>query len=391
MSNNNCIQQPVDSSPPPYNDTQRTDKQNVTEGDVSVRSNIQSQEKRESYKSLDGLRAYSAIGIAMMHIEANMNCEWSDNFITNNLIPIFTDFVYLFMIISAFGMCCGYYDKTKQGKMIPNIFYSKRYKRLLPFFALLVMINVIMDHNVNAIYEGFADLTMCFNLLPNPDIKVIGVGWYLGLVFLFYMLFPFFVFLIDNKKRAWMTMIVSLLLCYSCINYFFTSDFVDFNVGRVNILYSAPLFITGGILYLYKDILKQFSSNYGMGVLIAFLLLFSLQFITPYLFKNIGKVIGMCLIYGIILIYAIGNSPKFFTNRVTKYIGDISLEIYLCHMVMFRGISLLHLETFIADKYLLYAVTCVLVLTAAVVFSHLIKYVVFPRLSALPLKKVMHA
>jgi len=95
----------------------------------------------------------------------------------------------------------------------------------------------------------------------------------------------------------------------------------------------------------------------------------------------------MCLIYGVILIYAIGNEPKFLANKVTKYLGDISLEIYLCHMVMFRGVSLLHLETVIADKYLLYAVTMVLVLAAAVVFSRLVKYVVFPRLSGLFLKK----
>jgi len=316
-----------------------------------------------------------------------MNYDWSGNFITKSLIPIFTDFVYLFMIISAFGMCCGYYDKTKQGKLVPNTFYCKRYNRLLPFFALLVAINVIMDHNLSAVYEGFADLTLCFNLLPNPDIKVIGVGWFLGLVFVFYMLFPFFVFLLDNKRRAWMTMIVSLALCFSCINYFFAGDFVNFNVGRENILYSAPLFITGGIVYLYKDKLKQLSSRYGVGFLLVFLLLFALQFVTPGLFENIGKVIGMCLIYGVILIYAIGNEPKFLANKVTKYLGDISLEIYLCHMVMFRGVSLLHLETVIADKYLLYAVTMVLVLAAAVVFSRLVKYVVFPRLSGLFLKK----
>lgn len=31
--------------------------------------------QREKYNSLDGLRAYSAIGIAMMHFLANIKCE----------------------------------------------------------------------------------------------------------------------------------------------------------------------------------------------------------------------------------------------------------------------------------------------------------------------------
>ena len=55
---------------------------------------------------------------------------------------------------------------------------------------------------------------MCFNLLPNPNIEVIGVGWLLGTVFTFYMLFPFFPFLMDNKKRGWMVLLLSLVFCY---------------------------------------------------------------------------------------------------------------------------------------------------------------------------------
>ncbi|WP_158223266.1 hypothetical protein [Fibrobacter sp. UWS1] len=47
-----------------------------------------------------------------------------------------------------------------------------------------------MKPSISELYQAFADLTLAFNLLPNPDISVIGVGWFLGLVFLFYMIFP---------------------------------------------------------------------------------------------------------------------------------------------------------------------------------------------------------
>ena len=52
--------------------------------------------RSNKYDGIDGLRAYSALGIAMMHILANMNYAWSGNFVTGQLIPSFTNFVFLF-------------------------------------------------------------------------------------------------------------------------------------------------------------------------------------------------------------------------------------------------------------------------------------------------------
>ena len=151
---------------------------------------------RENYSSLDGLRAYAAVGIVLMHVQANLVIKPSDNFLNGDIIPWFTNFTLLFMIISAFSMCCGYYERVKSGAITPAKFYAKRYHRAWPFFAMMVMISFAMDPSWSTFCQSFADLTMCFNLLPNPNIEVIGVGWFLGTVFTFYMLFPFFTFLI---------------------------------------------------------------------------------------------------------------------------------------------------------------------------------------------------
>lgn len=189
----------------------------------------------KKYESLDGLRAYAAIGIVMMHVLANIIIKPSSNYVTETIIPYFTNFTLLFMIISAFSVCCGYYERIKNGQIRPNDFYKKRYKRLLPFFGLMVIISVIMDHNYSALCEGFANLTLCFNLLPNPNISIVGVGWFIGTVFTFYLLFPFFTFLLDNKKRGLFVLFISLIFCYIAINYFSTSDFVVKKIDRVNI------------------------------------------------------------------------------------------------------------------------------------------------------------
>ena len=114
--------------------------------------------KSNHYESLDGLRAYAAIGIVMMHVLANITVKPSGNFLTDAVIPYFTNFTLLFMVVSAFSVCCGYYDRVKNGTIMPNDFYRKRYRRLLPFFALMTVISLAKDHNTI--------IVLCARVLP---------------------------------------------------------------------------------------------------------------------------------------------------------------------------------------------------------------------------------
>ena len=103
----------------------------------------------------------------------------------------------------------------------------------------------------NSLYEVFAKLTLCQGLLPNANISVIGVSWTLAVIFVFYMLFPFFCFLIGNKKRAWGVAAAALVFNYLCGSYF--------NAGRTNIVYDAIYFIAGGLIFLYRKELAEFA------------------------------------------------------------------------------------------------------------------------------------
>lgn len=50
------------------------------------------------------------------------------------------------------------------------------------------------------------------------------------------------------------------------------------------------------------------------------------------------------------------------------------MEVYLSHMVMFRVIEKLHINTKLGDGWLQYALTVIVVLAGAVVFSTLVKW-----------------
>ena len=85
---------------------------------------MEAQSKRLRYGKLDGLRAISAIGIVLMHVQANLGYE-PGGFVFEKLIPSFADLVFLFMMISAFSLCCGYYDRIITGQTTLEKFYKK--------------------------------------------------------------------------------------------------------------------------------------------------------------------------------------------------------------------------------------------------------------------------
>ena len=59
---------------------------------------------------------------------------------------------------------------------------------------MLCILDFLISPSKNALYEVVANLTLCQGLLPNMNISIIGVSWTLAVIFVFYLLFPFFDF-----------------------------------------------------------------------------------------------------------------------------------------------------------------------------------------------------
>lgn len=289
-------------------------------------------EKRH-FGAIDGLRMIAAFGIVLMHVRANINYE-INGFVYNTIIPSFTDFVFLFMTVSAFGMCCGYYDRIINNQVNLEKFYARRFRKVLPFFGILVFLDLIISPSIGSLYEGFADLTLMFGFLPN-QLSVIGVGWFLGLIFIFYLVFPFFCVLLENKKRAWAAFAISLIYNFVCTNYF--------DIGRANILYSGCFFLAGGLIYLYRDALSRLNPWLVLGFTMF-------SFVLYYLVR--GNAYLCLLVSSSMLIYAVVQRGGVLDNNITRFFSRISMEIYLSHMMVFRFLEKLKLNQFWAmDGY----------------------------------------
>lgn len=308
--------------------------------------------KINRYGTLDGIRAYSAIGIAIMHVLENSNLG-INGFVFEKLIPSFTNLVFLFMTVSAFCMCCGYYSKIINKEISVKEFYSKRYKRILPYFALLCVFDFIVSPGMDALFEVFANITLCFGLIPNADIKVIGVGWFLGLIFVFYIAFPFFCYLISDKRLAFFTLFCALIFNLACE--------LRFDVGRENILYSSAFFVIGGIIYLYRDKIGALSKKYKTIIRILLIAAIACYYLIG---AYIPIILALC---AIILIFSITSRSKILQNRFTKFISSISMEIYLSHMMVYRVIEKLQLTHIFKNDVLSYILMAVITVVGTIV------------------------
>lgn len=315
-------------------------------------------ETKTRYDGLDGMRAYAAIGIVLMHVLAN-GAYGLDGFVFNRLIPSFSDLVFLFMVISGFSMCCGYYDKLINGQIDLGKFYAKRFTKIWPFFAVMCLIDFLMSPGRETAFELLADLTLCFGLIPNASISVIGVGWFLGLVFVFYFMFPFICSLLSSKKRAWLAFAVAIVLSGLCALYF--------GAQRASFAYSGVFFMAGGMLYLYREPLRGFVNRFAWVVALLTLGAIVLYFL-------LGSMMPTQLIISVLLtLLAMGRQNVLLCNRATKWLSSNSLEIYLCHMLVFRALEKLKLVHLFPSQLLSCVVTMVATFAGSIVLSIIIK------------------
>lgn len=289
----------------------------------------------KKYKSIEWLRAIASVCIVLLHVNANGG-YYNDDSIISTIFTSFADLVYLFMIISAFGVCNGYYEKFVSNQVSIFDFYKKRIKKILPFFTLLIVIDLIFNFTTDKLYEAFADLTLFFGFLPINNLSVIGVAWTLGVIFVFYFMFPFFCYMISDKKRTWTYFFIFGLFSLTCSNYF--------KIGSTNFLYDIPYFLVGCIIFLYKDKLnkKIFSVSIPISLIIYYY--FKSSFLTT-LLVNSSLLIGfLCL-----------NEYIKFDNKLIRTISKYSMELYLSHMAFFRlyeKVGLLYLFSNITASFI---------------------------------------
>lgn len=151
--------------------------------------------------------------------------------------------------------------------------------------------------------------------------------------------------------------------------------------GNSNITLCLPYFILGGMIYLYRQWIVKWANKSVASLpmriwLIIITFVYSLAFFTLSFYKL--ESLSSLLLYTLWLMCAVAENVSnrrstLLNNKVTRFFSGISMEIYLCHMMVFRIVEKLHLKHYINNDDWNYWVTCLLVLVGAVAFSLLWK------------------
>jgi len=321
---------------------------------------------RKRYENIDLLRFIASLCIVMVHIlKNNVFSGLPTSAIYTSFASLYLlkmeKFVSLFFVISGFSISCGYYEKIKNNSISVNNYFVKRYFRILPFFGFLTIVEscyLLATHTLNSssvLFETIIDFSLIFAFLPFSKITIVGVGWALGVIFAFYILYPFIVFCTWTKKRSWILLILTVFISYS-VRIYFNYDGLFSNC---NFMLWCHYFIAGVIIYLYKDDIKRFLGN---SVFISIVLLlggFYLSFNITFgsvFFENIKNMLS----WSLVLISTLGDAWIISKSTIVKISSKYSFEVYLAHMLILRFlqkcnlISNIGIMSVVADTIIVY-------------------------------------
>lgn len=314
----------------------------------------------ERYSALDGVRVIAMLSILVMHVLANVPFREDLSWLYRYIVKL-GEFTSLFMLLSAFSVSCGYYEKISNGGWNSlEHFYKRRFSKILPFFATLTVIDVLLSPSGNSMLEAIANISLAFGYIPDQTISVIGVGWTLGVIFAFYFTYPFFVYCMKSKSRLLILYLISVFYAFIGNTYF--------GLGKVDLLFCLIYFVTGCVLYVYRDFVKEINRN----ILFVLTVLGAIAF---FMDPGSNKIIKYVFIT-LFSMYAISVSMKrrsILSNKFLIYFNQFSFEIYLCHMVAYRIVEKISLLNLMNNYLFSYIFLCVCVFTISYVISYMFK------------------
>ena len=103
----------------------------------------------------------------------------------------------------------------------------------------------------------------------------------------------------------------------------------------------------------------------------------------------------LTIVYALLILYALTDSIRinkikeetgvypwsFLDNKIMRFVSNISMEIYLCHMMMFRVVEKLHLEKHIENADVSFVIHFLITFSMALSFAWFVKCVLFNYLS----------
>ena len=296
--------------------------------------------------ALDGLRGISMIIIVALHV---LGIAFLD--VSSKLIFIqkyFSFGVTMFLIISAFSLALNYHDKIQSAASI-LAYIINRYARITPLFFFMIIIWIFIN-NIDfktsiTLSEIAVNVFYLYNFIPDKYGGIIWASWPIGVLFIYYMLFPLLIIFNKSIKSAIIMQCVFIIIGFTMYS-FFKNQYYPPNYAYVSFFSQLPIF-GFGMIFFY--ILKSSNMNNVGRILISFtglLGVFMAFYVLSRFFSYEDKIFYEKSNIAILYYYIMGFFMAFLLysqclyslplvdNRLTKFYGKISYSLYLLHPFM---------------------------------------------------------
>lgn len=292
----------------------------------------------ESTKFITGLRAYSALGVFLVHVVAGTGAL--DNLPFLKQVCEFGRFgVISFFVISAFTICMSV-DNAKEFSFKQYIL--RRFLRIAPMYYVVLLICFCFTDGISNQFEvkmDFYNLFMHLTFLNLFDARhannILAVEATVPIEFAYYLVIPFAFQYFKGEKSQWL--MYPLLVFTFLISVYSLKLFMNFyNPIAPNISNHWSVekylftFTIGVFTYIIWKVKLQIFPTKSFILLAHF---FLLAYIIRQDFEKTEMIFS---IWVVLLIFICASkswlSQFLFENKIIDYIGKISYSIYLIHV-----------------------------------------------------------
>lgn len=325
---------------------------------------------REHYYFIDWLRAVACFFVVFHHVLGYFRDSALGSFYVHN-VKTYLPTVAVYLLLSGFVQC--QLIEMKSGPY--SRYVLDKFKRIMVPYLLISVITVFIRLLVERSHLiPLTDFQYTPFVLSNVLSRIFFSGvegqyYFLEIIFIYLLLFPFFVKLINTKLKTLVFFAAVLAIDYLVMPYYMrlhTLQWTPWNI-LVSMCAGFKFFFFGFLLNRFYGVIKGFLEKYGALVGGAAVLIFVLFH---------AQVLGENEYLDLVLIFGYFSLAKYFVQRpyfwVTQ-VSSLSFGIFLLHQPYFLKISRLLLGPMIEDTSIKLVTESILTFILVAVFVSILQ------------------
>ena len=262
--------------------------------------------------------------------------------------------VQIFFIVSGI-LTMKSYENYKLNGGGPGVWLMRKVIRLVPLYFIAIFSYTFIcggfsgwlgsEENVT-IGNVITHLFFIHGLFPHYANSIIGVEWYIGTLFIYYLLTPILYKICKGIERTMCIFMISTLICTITINILCKTviDVVDAEIyygyfATFSPLAQFPVYMLGILIYnmIYKSLVLKNVKNKALfsgSMLIFALTILAGNILGMNQIKGITNYTLYGIVYAFIIISMYISKVVIVDNCIFNFIGKNSYGIYLIHMMV---------------------------------------------------------